>query len=283
MERTPMQPLPTVDFYGRKVSRLICGGNPLSGFSHISSELDWEMIRYHTMDRIQQLWRRCWDCGINTIQIRGDAHMLRAYLEHRMAGGQVQLIAQTASEVADHVANVRKIARYEPIAIYHHGTNTDNAWHAGQIDKVRDVIKAIHDAGLPAGVGSHRPDVIRYMEDAGWETDFYMCCFYNLARGYKAAPAAEKYVHAKDRFPPEDPAHMAAVMRRLAKPCIAFKILAAGRNCATPDDPRAAFRFAFENIKPSDVVNVGMWLKHRDQVAENAAIVREILIAPATA
>ena len=39
-----MNSLPTADFFGHAVSRLICGGNPFSGFSHVSAELDREMI-----------------------------------------------------------------------------------------------------------------------------------------------------------------------------------------------------------------------------------------------
>jgi hypothetical protein len=103
--------LPTVDFCGRKVTRLICGGNPLSGYSHLSAELDREMIEYYTMPNIQALLAECWSRGINTFQSRGDRHRMRAYLEHRLGGGQLQWIAQTASEFADHFRNVAEIAR----------------------------------------------------------------------------------------------------------------------------------------------------------------------------
>ena len=272
-----MTMLPTVDLCGTHVTRLICGGNPLSGYSHVSSELDWEMIEYYDMPNIQALLAECRRRGVNTFQSRGDRHQMRAFLEHRQHGGEMQWIGQTASEFADISANVAEIARYEPIAIYHHGTHTDNSWHAGTIDAVRDVVKAIHDRGLPAGVASHIPEAISYMEDQGWETDFYMCCVYNLARGYKSAPAVEQGAYAKDRFPPEDPPRMLGVIRQVPKPCIAFKIMAASRNCTTPESTREAFRTAFENIKPTDMVNVGMFQKHRNQVAENAAFVREIL------
>jgi hypothetical protein len=61
------------------------------------------------------------------------------------------------------------------------------------------------------------------------------------------------------------------------KPCIGFKIMAASRNCNTPQDVRAAFQFAFDHLKPIDMVNVGMFPKHKNQVAENAQFVREIL------
>ena len=38
-------------------------------------------------------------------------------------------------------------------------------------------------------------------------------------------------------------------------------------------------RVALENIKPTDMVDVGMFQKHRNQMAENAVCVREILEA----
>ncbi|MCX7591873.1 MAG: hypothetical protein N2255_09630 [Kiritimatiellae bacterium] len=272
-----MLQIPTVEFCGRRVSRLICGGNPLSGFSHVSTDLDREMIEYYTMPRIQLLFDECWRQGITTFQSRGDRHQMRAYLEHRQRGGRLQWIAQTASEFRDIFANIAEIARYSPMAIYHHGTHTDNCWLEGRVEEVRDYVRAIHDHGLPAGVGSHIPEVIEYIEERGWEVDFYMCCFYNLARGYKAAPASDREAYTRDRFPPEDPPRMARVIRNVSKPCIAFKVLAASRHCRTYESTVSAFRFAFENIKPTDVVNVGMFQKYKNQVAENAAIVRDIL------
>jgi hypothetical protein len=273
--------LPTIDICGKKVTRLICGGNPMSGISHFSAEIDREMLEYYTMPNLQALLAECWERGINTFQSRGDRHQMRMYLEHRLSGGPMQWIAQTASEFASHPANIAEIARYEPIAIYHHGTHTDNSWHAGRIDQVRDLLKEIHDRGLPAGIGTHIPEVVEYCEEHGWETDFYMCCMYNLARGYKSAPATDQNAYAQDRFPEEDPPRMAGVMRLVDKPCIAFKIMAASRNCATPEATRAAFQFAFDNIKPTDAVDVGMFQKHRNQVAENASFVRELLAAAA--
>jgi len=269
--------LPTIDLCGGKITRLICGGNPLSGFSHVSSELDREMVEYYTMPNIMALLDECDQNGVNTFQTRGDRHMGRAFLEHRLGGGKMQWIAQTASEFANIPANVAEIARFGATAIYHHGSHTDNSWYTGRIDQVRDILKAIRDQGLPAGLGTHIPEVVQYAEEKGWETDFYMCCAYNLARGYKSAPAVDQDAYAKDKFQPEDPARMMATVRQVPKPCLVFKIMAASRNCTTPETTRGAFKFAFENIKPSDAVVVGMLQKHKNQVAENAAFVRELL------
>lgn len=269
--------LPHVNFCGHRVSRLICGGNPLSGFSHVSAELDREMIEYYTMPNLLSLLDQCCKHGINTFQSRGDRHQMRMYLEHRRNGGEMQWIAQTASEFSDVHANIREIAQYDPIAIYHHGTYTDNSWHLGRIDGVRDFLKAIHDRGLPAGIGTHIPGVVEYAEEKGWEVDFYMCCFYNLARSYKSAPAADQDAYARDKFPADDPDVMTSLIRRVDKPCIGFKIMAASRNCGTYQTTEEAFRYAFANIKPTDTVNVGMFQKHKNQVEENTRMVRHLL------
>jgi len=269
--------LPTIDFFSHRVSRLICGGNPITGFSHFSAEMDREMHDYYTMPNIQALWAECGRQGINTIQTRGDRHQRRAYHEHRLGGGTLQWIAQTASEFASVPRNVADIAQYGPIAIYNHGTHTDNCFHTGNMDSVLENVKAIRDQGLPAGVATHIPEVIDHIEGLGWPVDFYMACAYNLARGYKSAPAEDRDAAAKDQFDHDDPPRMAEVVRRTPKPCLFFKILAASRNCSTPEAVRAAFQFAFDSIKPTDALVVGMLQKHKNQVAENAGFVREIL------
>jgi hypothetical protein len=269
--------LPTVEIGDKQVTRLICGGNPISGISHFTNEMDWDMRRYFTMPRLQQLLDECWRQGINTLQTRGDRHTMRMYLEHRENGGQLQWIAQTASEFRDIFANIAEIASYQPIAIYNHGTHTDNAWHEGRIGEVRDYLKAIHDQGLPAGVGTHIPEVIEHMEEEGWEVDFYMACLYNLARGYKSAPAVERDAYAREQYQEGDPDRMAATIRQTPKPCLAFKIMAANRKCATQESVKAAFAYAFANIKPTDAVVVGMFPKYSNQPAQNASYVREIL------
>ncbi len=271
--------LPTIRIGHLEVTRLICGGNPFSGFSHVSGDLDWEMVQYYTMPRLQECLQECWRNGINTVQSRGDRHQMRMYLEHRLRGGQLHWIAQSASEFADIRANISEIARFQASAIYHHGTHTDNSWHTGKIDAVADIVKCIKDHGLPAGVGTHIPGVVLYAEEHGWETDFYMCCFYNLARGYKSAPAVEQNAYTRDRFPPEDPERMTAVMRQVSKPCLGFKIMAASRRCGTPEQTRQAFEYAFARIKATDAVVVGVFQRDKNQVAENATIVKGIVAA----
>ena len=68
---------------------------------------------------------------------------------------------------------------------------------------------------------------------------------------------------------------MCQTIRATGKTCLAFKILGAGRLCATQEAAREAFRFAFANIKPQDAVVVGMFPKYEDQVALNVQYTQE--------
>ena len=79
--------LPAIKLGEYEVSRLILGGNPLSGFSHTSDELNWEMASYYTMPRLQETLQEAWRCGINTVAARGDHHIMRMILEHHLSGG----------------------------------------------------------------------------------------------------------------------------------------------------------------------------------------------------
>ena len=78
-----------------------------------------------------------------------------------------------------------------------------------------------------------------------------------------------------DIYLQSDPPRMYRVMRQTSKPCFAFKILAAGR---IPDrGVDQAFRTAFESIKPTDGIYVGMFPRVKDEVKENAERVHRIL------
>jgi hypothetical protein len=65
------------------------------------------------------------------------------------------------------------------------------------------------------------------------------------------------------------------VIRAARKPCLVYKILAAGRRVESRAQVRQCFETAFDNLKPIDAVIVGLWQRFRDQVGEDAALVRE--------
>jgi len=254
------------------------GGNPLCGNSHFSPEMDADMRRHFSAEAVVRYLHRLQECGINTLQARGDYHRVLYWLElFKREGGRLHWIAQTASEMADVVQNIRVIAAAGAVGIYHHGTQTDRFWREDRIDDCLDYLKCMRDCGVQVGLGTHIPQVIEYSEEQGWDVDFYMACFYNLSRTPRESALVSGKASGGEVYPDEDPPRMCETIRATGKTCLAFKIMAAGRNCATQADVRAAFEFAFANIKPQDAVVVGMFDKYLDQIGLNVGHVREVL------
>ena len=267
--------LPTISFAGRQVSRLIIGGNPFSGNSHVSSQMDEEMMNYFTVENIKKALFNCMKNGINTVQARGDRHITRILREFRQEGGDMHWIAQTASETVS--GGLNEIMKYGPIAIYHHGTVTDSLYKEKKYDKIQRNLRAIRETGKWTGLGTHMPEVVEYAEAEGWDIDFYMTSIYNLSRTDRVSSAVTGKANEDEVFDDGDRALMYEAIRKTEKPCLVFKILGATRRCGTPDSVKSAFEEAFINIKPIDAIVVGMYPNATDQITENAFITSEIL------
>ena len=111
------------------------------------------------------------------------------------------------------------------------------------------------------------------LHDAGYDV-----CVYNRTRSpeeIKQVLNGEIIEMPRELYLQSDPARMYKVMRQTAKPCFAFKILAAGR--VANEGIEAALRNAFQSIKPNDGVFVGMYPRLKDEVKENAELVHRIL------
>lgn len=269
--------LPEIDFGPHRISRLIVGGNPLRGNSHLTPERNAEMRDYYTTERVLDAWFASEKAGVTAMQSRGDQIVMDWVDRYRERGGTMHWIVQTASEwkggdVAD---NIRAVAEHHPIAIYHHGTRTDNLWKQGRIDDAHDCLKQIHDKGLLAGVGSHMPEVCEYIEEHDWEVDFYMTCAYNLSREERESFLVNGST-GTEVYDDADRDRMTDFVLSTPKQCILFKILAASRKCATQESVKEAFAYAFRRIKPCDAVDVGVFQRDRDEIGLDAEYVREV-------
>ena len=269
-----MYDIPTVKLANSSIdiTRLISGGNPLCGNSHFTSEMNQDMREYYTAEQVVQYLHQIQAGGINTLQARGDFHRILYWVElFKREGGKLHFITQTASEMHDVFSNIRVIAATGADAIYHHGSRTDNLWLDGRVDDVEDYLKCMRDSGVQVGLASHIPEVFDYVEDKGWDIDFYMTCFFNLNRSRRESALVNPNFNkgAKENFDPDDPPRMCNIIQNTDKMCLAFKILAANRYCSTQEDVRQAFEFAFANIKPKDAVIVGMFPKYEDQITLN--------------
>jgi hypothetical protein len=246
--------LPTTRLGSLEVTRLVIGGNPFSGHSHWSAERSREMVDWYTAARIKQTLQEAEAAGINTFLGRADNHIMRLLHEYWQEGGGIQWIAQTAPERASVEANIDQAIGAGARAVYLHGGMVDTTFRAGRFDDLVPWVEHIRERGVPAGLATHNTEVLRHAVGAGLPVDFFCACFYDIyLRG-------EVYL-------PEDREAMSALVRGVEKPCVAYKIMAAGRN-----DPEEAFAYAYRRIKPIDTVCVGMFTRdHATQVAENAA------------
>jgi hypothetical protein len=238
------------------------------------------MRDYFTVERTVEFLQDCEASGINTFQFSPRDHLYESLERLRDRGSKMRLICLHA----DPKDISRAVERSRPMAMVHHGGVTDTLFGQGRSQQVHDYVKQVHDLGLLAGVSAHNPDYIKQIADEGWAVDFFMTCFYFLTR--KRVPGAV------EKMPPlltleivypfyrDDPLVMTKVIRQVDQPCLAFKILGGGRLCRDQRTVKSAFQFAFENIKPTDGVIVGMYPRFDDEIGANSQYTREMARSP---
>ena len=267
MSQCDSGPTSEVSIGNVRVGRFIVGHNPVCGNSHLTDVLNAEMREYYTLENVLALYARAEELGVKTLMIRGDYRMLEWVEQYRRAGGRMNVVGQTASEVHDIFSNIRVMAAAGVEGVYHHGTQTDKFWREGRIDDALPYLKCMRDSGVAVGLGTHQNEIIEYAEEHGWDVDFYMACFYDLSRVPRESMLVTgKSAYGQEVYLDEDREKMCRTIRGVDKPVLAFKILGAGRNCKTQQDAKEAFRYAYANIKPTDATVVGLFPKHADQV-----------------
>jgi hypothetical protein len=250
--KEPVKGLQRGKFGKHEISRLIIGGNLISGSAH-AGELLYQsalMTHYFNTEKIFETWALAEQNGINTTLMRADPHIFEHYQKFtRERGGKLQWIAQSAPEQGDPVENAKRARDHGAIGIYLHGNVSDNFVKQGKAEEIGRIIRGFRQAGLAAGIGAHLLATVEGCEKAHLDPDFYMFTI-NRMNYYSSAPT-----------------EIAAFMKNIKKPWIGFKVLGAGR-----DKPLEGFQHAFE--KGADFIAVGMfdW-----QVRDDTAHVQEML------
>jgi len=276
-EATSAAPLlPTIRLGENSITRLIAGSNPISGYSYMGPILDRHMQEYFTPERIVEFLWTCEREGINTHQFSRPEQMGDVFRKLRERGSKMKFICLHAGG-PERISIEKVVQETQPIAIVHHGGVTDRLFREGKSREVHDFVKRVQDAGVPAGVSAHNPDCIKQIADEGWRVDLFMTCFYYLTRTPEELEKMPPVVTVQVGYPffASDPLAMTKVVRQVDQPCLGFKILAAGRMCGHDYKVEAAFKFAFEHLKPTDGVIVGMYPRYHDQIRQNAGYTRQ--------
>lgn len=241
--------LPRVSFAGREVGRMLLGGNPFSGFGHHPNDPDYDrqLRQYFTDEKVLETMTVAVGAGINAFHGRGDENVFRwlanyrAWAEAQPGKPELLWLGQTAPDrYVDGRPEpcIENMAANDPLAIYIHGATSDKLYQDGEPDRLKGLVAFIKSLGLPAGIGSHRPEVIRLAYERDYGADFYVL---SLRRIDEVPSVCEDEAEAADTF------------RTIPTQMLAIKVLAAGRLPV-----REAFAYAARHLKPGDLMTVGM-------------------------
>ncbi|MCL1858445.1 MAG: hypothetical protein FWF92_04355 [Oscillospiraceae bacterium] len=279
-----MSVIPCVDFYGNKITRLILGDNPFNGHSYIPDiHNDDEMLDYYTAEKCVKALFEAEENGINTYMALASPFILRIIRQYRNEGGKMNVMFQSYPPI-DFEVNINQMMAYDPIAIYHQGGTLDYMFETNQTDEIYKRLELIRSSGAAAGIGTHVPETVLQAEHEKWDIDFYMLCLYNARKTQRGQQSG--FITGKSKqliFYPGDRFEMFEAIKKVQKPCIAFKIFAGGQ--MFQDKPESeisgiaenAIKETFDNIKPNDMICVGVFQKEKNQIKENADIVKKIL------
>ena len=270
--------VPTVPFGEYNISRLIMGDNPIYGYSHFNQLLSEHQREANTLDQVMATLRRAEEVGINawqnTLTERSAADLQR----YRDEGGAIHYFCLSGGgNWYEDPSLIDEAARHRPIGMAPHGSGVaGRCLKENRLGHLRDILKRIRNTGAMVGLSVHNPRLIDIAEAEDWDIDYYMTALYYLE-------GAQKEFERKFGYPPlgeiylrEHRDRMCRIIRNTDRPCIVFKVLAAGRTINSKDRIREEFAFALNNIKTSDVLLVGMYQKFNDQLGENAAMIAEL-------
>jgi uncharacterized membrane protein YphA (DoxX/SURF4 family) len=266
------RPMPVGLIQGVPFSRIILGGNLLSGWAH-SRDLIYvsQLVKaYHHKEKIFATLLLAEKCGINTLLTNPIlCTLIDEYWKRNI--GKIKFISDCAGlnyengisaiPYGEYLDRIRRAIDYGASACYIQGETADYYIQAGEVDKIARALDLIRENKVICGIGAHKLETIRGCVEAGLEPHFWMKTLHHL--NYWSARHPEWH----DNKYCDNPQDTLEYMKTLAQPWIAFKVLAAGAI-----HPKDGFRYAFEN--GADFVCAGMY---DFQMVEDANIATDIL------
>jgi hypothetical protein len=260
-----------------KISRLLLGGNLVSGCMH-ARDLQYvgRLFRaYVTEEKILETLKLAEQRGINAV-LESGANFVQRY--NREYGGHMQIIPSVHPAVGQDEgklrAEIQGAVEAGAPALYVWGVAGDTLVRAGEMDLLARAVEYIKASGVPAGVGGHSLEVPKACEKHQVPCDFYVKTLHSGDYPSAAPRDLQKEYGWLDGGPGWydnmwciNPEETIAFMQSVAKPWIAFKILAAGAI-----NPRQGFAHAFRG--GADFVGVGMF---DFQIEENCELVRRLV------
>lgn len=252
-----------VSIKGKSFSKVVCGTNAIYGRSHFSRARDKEYLSRCTDEYIGELLRKCSEFGVNAVEssaneriqeiISGVNAVLRSPL-HLIGSTRID----STSKMSSHREKLAFLLEHKADVCVVHSQFVDRPRKNGEINGLKALVDNIHDAGLIAGISTHRNSTVELCEARGYGIDTYV--FPLNMRGY-VYPGYDGDESVVDRV---------NLIQSVQKPFILMKTLGAGRI-----SPVEGLKFVLENSKPNDIITLG--LSSIEEAEESLTIVNENL------
>ena len=238
------------------ISRIVLGGNLIGGWSHSRDLLYVSSLfkAYNTDAKVFETLELAQRCGINTIQNDPAVRAIIAkYNKGRKEPIQTMVCFHPQPSKKNMRTEIHRLIDDGATLLYTHGMVADEQVRAGAIDVLGLAMDLVHEQGVPAGIGGHSLETPMACEKNKLNVDYYVKTFHP-DNYWSATPKAnrDEWCWYNGTSPDHDKYHdnifcvdaekTAAFMATVAKPWVAFKIMAAG---AIP--PRMAFPHAFRH------------------------------------
>lgn len=264
--------LPTGKIGKLTISRLISGGNLISGWAH-SRDLHYVpslMRHYNTDEKVLDTLQLLEEHGVNAIisdPRERPMSLFRRYWKER--GGRMHWIAEGHPSADDWKTNLKTSIDFGASAVYVQGVIGDRWLKEGRLDLLGNCVEFVKSQGVPAGIGAHKLEVIMAAEKNGYGAEFYVKTLHHQKYWSARRPDQDLDVvdNPADNYWDMEPERTVAFMQEVEKPWIAFKVLAAGAI-----RPESGFRYALAN--GADFICVGMF---DFQVAQNVQLTKTVL------
>ncbi len=259
------------------ISRLLLGGNLISGYMH-ARDLKYvkSLFRaYVDEQKILETMKLAEQHGINTVFETG-APFVERY--NREFGGHMQFIPHIRPEIDGNEKKFQDDVKYKvdtgAVAVYVWGVAGDRLVQAGAIGQLAKAVEFAKTLNVPVGVGGHSLQVPMACEKHGIPCDFYVKTLHSDR--YPSAtpkPLRKEFIWLDggegwyDNMWCINPEETVEFMETVAKPWLAFKVLAAGAF-----HPRQGFAHAFKS--GADLIAVGMF---DFQIPENCELVARLV------
>ena len=166
------------------------------------------------------------------------------------------------SEIKSHPQKLSLLIERRAEVCVVHAQYADRPGRRDAIEGLPRLIEEIHQAGLLAGISTHRVETVALCERKGYGIDTYL---FPLNLSGFVYPGYEGTESVRERI---------GVVRDTSKPFILIKVLGAGRI-----PPQEGLSFVAENAKPTDLISMGFATEDEvSEVAELRLCLRTIIL-----